>query len=200
MKRHAPATQRNKDPILEVLKTLIPPGAKVLEVASGTGEHAIHFARHLPVTWQPSDLDVSSVEAYRAEAGLPNLLPAIVLDARTDWDLQADVIVCINMIHISPWSACEGLVRNAARVLPAGGILFFYGPFLFDGVTAPSNEAFSRSLRAQDPSWGVRDERDVTALCENHGFERVTVVPMPANNHCLAYRKQNETIPKRSMQ
>jgi SAM-dependent methyltransferase len=200
MKRHAPATQRNRAPILDVLRTVIPAGARVLEVASGTGEHAIHFARHLPVTWQPSDLDVSSVEAYRAEANLPNLLPAIVLDAESDWDLEVDAIVCINMIHIAPWSACEGLVRNAARILSPAGILFFYGPFLFAGVTAPSNEAFSRSLRAQDPSWGVRDERDVTALCDKHGLDRVAVVPMPANNHCLAYRKRDETIPKRTVQ
>jgi hypothetical protein len=196
MKRSAPAVARNRGPILDVLRTIVPtlPGTRVLEVASGTGEHAVCFAAALPeLTWQPSDLDEgarASILAWRADASLANLLPPIALDASGDWSAAADMVVCINMIHIAPWSACEGLVRGAARVLSPRGVLFLYGPFRFGGAfTAPSNAEFDASLRARDPSWGVRDVDDVTALAEAHAFTRERIVPMPANNHCIVFRR-----------
>lgn len=196
MKRHAPAADRNRQPILAVLAPLLCDGALVLEVASGSGQHAAFFARSLPaVTFQPSDADpeaLASIGAYVAEEALPNLRPPLSLDASSDaWSLaRADAIVCINMIHIAPWSACEGLVRGAARLLDAGGVLFLYGPYRIDGgFEAPSNHAFDASLRARDPAWGVRDLEAVTALAEAHGFAREAVVPMPANNHSLVFRK-----------
>jgi cyclopropane fatty-acyl-phospholipid synthase-like methyltransferase len=199
VKRHAPATARNRDPILAVLREVLPAHARVLEIASGSGEHAVHFAQHLPgVTWQPSDPEAgarASIDAYRAEAALPNLLPPIALDAAsTAWSDAAppsDAIVCINMIHIAPWEACEGLVRGAARLLPPGGVLFLYGPYRFSGsFTAPSNAEFDASLRARDPRWGVRDLDDVTALAARHGFARDRVVAMPANNHSVVFTRQ----------
>ncbi len=200
MKRHAPATERNRGPILDVLRPLLSPwarkGALVLEVAIGTGEHAAFFAASLPdVTWQPSDLDpdnLASIEAFREEAALPNLRAPIVLDATApSWPLaRADAVVCINMIHIAPWSACEGLVRGAARVLPEGGFLYLYGPYRIGGaLPAPSNVAFDASLRARDPSWGVRELDDVTALASAEGFTREAVVPMPANNCSVVFRR-----------
>ena len=197
MKRHAPATLRNREPLLAVLRDVLPEKARVLEIASGSGEHAAWFSEHLPrVSWQPSDADPearASVEAHRAEAGLANLLPSIALDAMDPrWDAPggADAIVCINMIHIAPWAACEGLFRGAARVLAAGGVVFLYGPFRFGGAfTAPSNAEFDGSLRARDARWGVRDLDDVTALAESHGFSRERVVAMPANNHSIVFRR-----------
>jgi SAM-dependent methyltransferase len=196
MKRHAPATQRNKAPILDVIRPLLAGGARVLEIASGSGEHAIFFAAELPgVIWQPSDRDpegLASIEAHRAEAALPNLLAPVVLDASADaWPVdRADALVCINMIHIAPWSACEGLVRGAARVLGEGGVLFLYGPYRIGGaLPAPSNVAFDEMLRARDPSHGVRELDEVTALAARHGFAREALVPMPANNHSVVFRK-----------
>src|SRR5579871_6754657 len=135
MKRDAPATMRNREPLLEVLSPLLSDGAFVLEVASGTGQHAAFFASRMPrVTWQPSDVDpenLASIEAWRAEAQCENLLPSIVFDASRDPSpvARADAVVCINMIHIAPWAACEGLVRAAERLLHEGGVLFLYGPF-----------------------------------------------------------------------
>lgn len=196
MKRHAPATERNREPILEVLSPLLPEGTLVLEVASGTGQHAAFFAGALPgVVWQPTDLDPenrASIEAYRAEAGLPNLRAPLALDATAErWPVErAGALVCINMIHIAPWAACEGLVRGAARILAPGGVLFFYGPFRIAGASfAPSNEAFDASLRGRDPEWGVRALDDVTALCSAQGFRREAVVAMPANNHSVVFRR-----------
>lgn len=196
MKRHAPATGRNRGPILEVIRPLLAEGALVLEVASGTGEHAAYLAGALPgVTWQPTDLDadnLASIEAWRVEAGLPNLRAPLLLDAAAaSWPLaRADVVVCINMIHIAPWSACEGLVRGAARVLPDGGALFLYGPYRIGGdLPAPSNVAFDASLRARDPAWGVRELDQVTALASSEGLLREAVVAMPANNHSVVFRR-----------
>ncbi|AKT40122.1 DUF938 domain-containing protein [Chondromyces crocatus] len=196
MKRIAPAAERNKDPILEVLRPLLRDGATVLEIASGSGQHVIHFASVLPaVTFQPTDVDADarrSIEAYRAETGAKNILPSLALDAASDtWPVHsADAVVCINMIHISPWSCCEGLFRGAARILPAGGALFLYGPYRFFGVfTAPSNEAFDASLKAQNPAWGVRDTDQLLALAAETGFAHEETVPMPANNHCLVFRR-----------
>jgi hypothetical protein len=195
VKRHAPATLRNRDPILTVLERLLRREGTALEVASGSGEHALYFASKLPhLVWQPSDDDedaLASIEAYRAEAGLANLRPAIRLDASApDWPIaRAEAVVSINMIHISPWAACEGLMRGAARVLPPGGVLYLYGPFKRGGAhTAPSNEAFDASLRDRDAAWGVRDVDDVTREAEKNGFSRDEIVPMPANNLSVVFR------------
>jgi SAM-dependent methyltransferase len=196
MKRHAPAAARNREPILAVLRGLLPEGARVLEIASGTGEHAAAFARELPgVTWQPSDADPAaraSIEAWRREEGRANLLPALEIDASAPpWEVdEVDAVVAINLVHVAPWRAAEGLFAGASRVLAPGGVLFLYGPYRFDGAfTAPSNAAFDASLRAQDPAWGVRDVSDLTRLAEAGGLAREAVVAMPANNHCLVFRR-----------
>jgi SAM-dependent methyltransferase len=197
MKRDAPATERNRRPILDVLRPLTRDGALVLEVASGTGQHAAFFSGELPqVVWQPTDADAASlpsIEAWRAEAAHPNLRAPLVLDASADaWPVtHADLVVAINMIHIAPWAACEGLVRGAARVLPAGGVLFLYGPFRIGGeLPAPSNVAFDASLRGRDPAWGVRELTEVTALAAAQGLLREAVVAMPANNCSVVFRRQ----------
>lgn len=194
---HAPATARNREPILAVLRSHLPSHGLVLEVASGSGEHIVHFARAFPgLDFQPSDADSqarASIDAWRAEAGLQNMRAAIALDAAAElWPIgTADAVVCINMIHIAPWEAAVGLVRGAAALLRADCILYLYGPFRRDGAhTAPSNAAFDRSLRMQDPSWGVRDLEAVTGLALSHGFAEPVVEAMPANNLSLVFRKQ----------
>jgi SAM-dependent methyltransferase len=198
VKRHAPATMRNREPILAELQKIFTAPAKVLEIASGTGEHAAFFARELPhVIWQPSDLDaaaLASIAAHRADSGLDNLLPPLTLDVESGELGPAadgcDAIVCINMIHIAPWSATEGLFAGAARALSAGGLVVTYGPYRFEGAfTAPSNETFDAALRHENPAWGVRDLADVTRLAELRGFSRERVVPMPANNHVIVFRR-----------
>ena len=196
MKRYAPATLRNRASILEALRPLLPPGSVVLEVASGSGEHAAFFARSLPdVIWQPSDRDaesLDSIEAYRAEAGLGNLRAPVVVDAAAErWPVEhASAVVCINMIHIAPWAACEGLMRGAGRLLGEGGVLVLYGPYRIEGEPfAPSNEDFDASLRARDPAWGVRRLEDVTALAAAAGLVREAVIAMPANNHVVVFRR-----------
>jgi SAM-dependent methyltransferase len=195
-RRSAPHVARNAGPIAEVLRAILPPRGLVLEVASGTGEHILHFARDFPkLLWQPSDPEpaaLRSIEAWRAESGLFNLLPAVSLDARAgDWPVpQADALVCINMIHISPWAATAGLMRGAGRLLEAGAPLCLYGPYRRAAVaTAPSNEAFDESLRARDPEWGLRDLEAVVAEAEKHGFTLDRVVEMPANNLSAVFRK-----------
>ena len=198
-RRFAPAVERNRDPILEVLRRALPATGAVLELASGTGEHAAHFATNLPhLCWQPSDADpeaLESIDAWRNSANVDNLAAPLVIDAGTqDWPLPQDfspiAVVSINMIHISPWTAAGGLIRGAARLLEAGGVLFFYGPFKLSGRhTAPSNAAFDRSLRARNPDWGVRDLDDVTALASKCGFEHCERVAMPANNLSVIFRK-----------
>jgi SAM-dependent methyltransferase len=197
MKRHAPATSRNRDPILDVLRPLLRSGARVLEIASGSGEHAVFFASRLAeVLWQPSDVDpdaLASIEAHRAEAALPNLLAARLVDA-TSGDLGEgayDAVVCVNMIHISPWEASLGLLRGASRALAPGGLLYLYGPYRIAGVPfAPSNEAFDASLRARDPRWGVRDLDEVCRAASELGLEREAVVAMPANNTSVVLRRR----------
>ena len=157
MKQRAPATARNREPIREVLAQHLPERGLVLEIASGTGEHAVHMAGAFPaLRWQPTDAEpaaLASIEAWRAEAGLPNLAAPLALDVTARvWPVTAaDAIVCINMVHIAPWEAALALFAGAARTLPPGGLLYLYGPYRFDGVTAPSNEDFDRSLRARDP-------------------------------------------------
>lgn len=196
-KRESPAAQRNRAPIAEVLADELPERGFVLEIASGTGEHAVHFAAAFPkIEWQPSDPDEdsrASIAAYASEAGLPNLRSPIMLDASAPvWPLDhADAILCINMVHISPWEASEGLFAGAARVLPKGAPLVLYGPYLeADVETAPSNLAFDDSLKARDPLWGLRNLAKVDALAARNGFTRTRRVAMPANNLVLVYRRQ----------
>lgn len=194
-RQHAPATARNRDPILDVLRRLAPPQGTVLEVASGSGEHAEHFAQALPgLVFQPTDPDPArraSIDAWCA--GLANVRPALALDAAGDaWPAGPfDLLLCCNMIHIAPWSAAEGLVAGAGRVLAPGGLLLLYGPFRRQGVpTAPSNEAFDASLRAQNPAWGLRDLEAVDALAQASGFTAPGITEMPANNLCVAWRRR----------
>jgi hypothetical protein len=193
---HAPATQRNRGPILEVLMRLLPSDGTVLEIASGTGEHAAWFAQNLrPLVWQPSDADPgmrASIDAHARAQGVRTIQPAVELDVRrTPWPVErAEAVVCINLIHIAPWAAAEGLFEGAAGVLPAGAPLVLYGPFKRAGRhTAESNARFDASLRASDPAWGVRDLDDVDALARSHGFSPQKVVEMPANNLAVAYAR-----------
>jgi SAM-dependent methyltransferase len=193
---YAPAVARNREPILAVLRRVLPSSGLVLEIASGSGEHAMFFAAALPgVTWQPSDPDPrarASIAAFRNAGAPPNLLPPVALDASAaEWPVAgAAAVVCINMIHIAPWSACEGLMAGAARILTAGGVLYLYGPYKEDRRhTAPSNEAFDADLRARDPRWGVRDLVEVIALARRHRFTHQETVAMPANNRSVVFRR-----------
>jgi hypothetical protein len=195
-RRSAAATQRNREPILGVLTRVLPAEGLVLEVASGTGEHACFFAGKLPrIVWQPSDVDEgnrASIAAWRDDAALANLRAPIALDAAAgDWPVEgADAIVNINMIHIAPWQVCEGLMRGAARTLSAGAPLYLYGPFRRDGHhTAPSNEAFDRGLQAQDPRWGVCDLDEVVAAARAAGLALGELVEMPSNNLSVIFRR-----------
>lgn len=193
-RRMAPATARNRDPILAVLKRVLPRRGVVLEIASGTGEHAVHFAHNLPdIVWQPSDPDAESrrsIAAWTEASGAANVLPPLDLDAAApSWPIdRADAMVCINMVHISPWRATEGLLGGAARVLPAGGVLYLYGPYKRDGRhTAPSNEAFDRDLRQRNPEWGVRDVAEVRNVASAFGLRFQEIVEMPANNLSVVF-------------
>ena len=195
-RRYAPATLRNREAILAVLARALPPRGLVLEVASGSGEHVVHFAAALPaLEFQPSDPDPASrasIDAWAADASLPNLRPALALDAESEiWPLAAaDAVLCINMIHIAPWRACRGLIRGAARILGAGGALYLYGPYKRAGThTAPSNAEFDLGLRARNPEWGVRDLEAVAELATVAGFSAPAVEAMPANNLSLVFRR-----------
>ncbi len=195
-KRLSEACERNKEPILTVLKEVFPEQGLVLEIASGTGQHAIHFASNLSnITWQPSDIDPElrgSVEAWQAEYKLENLNPPIHLDVTSEtWPIQnADAMMCANMIHIAPWEACIGLLDGAGHILPEGGILCLYGPYKVGGKhTAPSNETFDQSLRARDASWGIRNLDDVALEARRRGLHLIKTVKMPSNNFCVIYRK-----------
>lgn len=200
-KQSAPATQRNREPILEVLQAVLPATGTVLEIASGTGEHAVYFAPRLrPRYWQPSEIDpvlLDSITAWQEEFPCDVLYPPIEIDVLSqDWtqsylanDLCA--IVCINMIHIADWSACEGLITGAEQLLSSGGILYLYGPFKREGVhTAQSNANFDESLQKQNPQWGVRNLEDVVALANHHQFQLQKVVSMPANNLSVILRHE----------
>jgi SAM-dependent methyltransferase len=190
----APAAERNTRPILEVLQRVLPQSGLVLEVASGTGQHVTHFAAALPMlAWQPSDVDTSVHKSIRAwTEPLTNVRPPIVLDVRQPWPLaHADAIICINMIHISPWEATLALIEGAGRVLPHDGVLFLYGPYRrFGRHTAASNAAFDASLRAADPQWGVRDLEAVEDIAKTAGLRLEEIVEMPANNLSVVFRKQ----------
>ncbi len=196
-RRYAPAVARNRDYIVAILREILPPQGLVLEVASGSGEHALAFAAALPqLTWQPSDPAAAaraSIAAHAAGAAMTNLRAPLDLDVTApDWPLdRADALLCINMIHISPWQATESLLAGAARVLAPGAPLFLYGPYKRDGQhTAPSNAAFDRSLRAENPDWGVRDLEAVSAQAADQGLALDRVIEMPANNLSVIFQKQ----------
>jgi SAM-dependent methyltransferase len=192
----APAAERNKEPILTVLRRVLPQRGLVLEVASGTGQHVAHFAAALPrLEWQPSDPDPAmraSIAAWIAEAGLSNVRLPIDLDVRRpDWGIdRADAVVCINMVHIAPWEATLHLAAGAARLVNPAGVLFLYGPYRrFGRHTAPSNEDFDADLKRRSPEWGVRDLEAVAEVTAGHGFVLEEVVSMPANNFSVVFRR-----------
>jgi len=194
--RDHPAAERNKQPIAGVLASVLPPAGLVFEVASGTGQHALHFARTFPaLDWQPSepDVEVRMLLATRvASAALPNLRAPLAFDVHEPNTplARADAVVCINMIHIAPWSACDALLRHASALLAPGAPLVLYGPFRRDGLhTAPSNAEFDRSLRVRKAAWGVRDLTDVDGVARGHGFELALTVAMPANNLSVVWRR-----------
>lgn len=204
-RQYAPATQRNREPILEVLLQVLPPTGTVLEISSGTGEHAVFLAPRLhPRKWIPSDpnpIAIASISSWRQYCPTDNLAEPIALDAsKPIWsieqyskvDLSQDpiaAIVNINMIHIAPWDACLGLMAGAGRILSPGGILYLYGPFKRGGVhTAPSNAEFDLSLRQQNPAWGVRDLDDVVAIAQGQNLAHIKTYAMPANNLSVVFQ------------
>ncbi|KVX92797.1 SAM-dependent methyltransferase [Burkholderia ubonensis] len=196
MRLSAPAAERNRGPILDVLRRVLPACGDVLEIASGTGQHVVHFAAGLPgLHWRPSDPDAQarrSIAAWIAQAGLSNVDAPLAFDVRdASWPFAAlDAIVCINMIHIAPWACAEALFAGASRVLRPGGVLVLYGPYRREGRhTAPSNAAFDAQLRSRDPSWGVRDLETVVALGLDRGLDCIEVVEMPANNLSVVFRR-----------
>ena len=196
MRREAPAAARNRQPILDVLRRHLPADGLVLEIASGSGQHVVHFAGALPrLQFQPSDPSEAaraSIDDWAKTRGLANVRPALALDATAPaWPIErADAILCINMIHIAPWQAAVGLIEGAARVLSADGVLFLYGPYRRDGQpTAPSNEAFDRELRDRNAAWGLRCLEDVAGLAAAQDFTAPEIVEMPANNLSLVFRR-----------
>lgn len=195
-KRHAPATLRNRDAIAAVLAEWLPPTGTVLEVASGSGEHVVHFAAAFSALhWQPSDPDPAglvSIAAWSADAGLPNIAAPLALDAAAvEWPIdRADAMLCINMVHISPWASTLGLLAGAARLLAPGAPLILYGPYVEQDVpTVESNPAFDASLRARDPAWGLRDLDTVKAAAMAAGLAFTERRAMPANNLMLLFRR-----------
>jgi hypothetical protein len=211
MRKYAPATERNREPILEVLLQVLPKNGTILEIASGTGEHAVFFAPRLESRkWLPSDPDPqlrASITAWEEHLPCDTLYPPLELDARMpiwaveentlpEWlsqgleDSPIVAIVNINMIHISPWSACLGLMAGAGRILPPGGILYLYGPYKQGGKhTAPSNDAFDQSLRSQNPEWGVRELEEVIAAASQHNLIFKQTYQMPANNLSVVFER-----------
>ena len=195
---YSAAAARNRGPILDVLRGVLPSSGRVLEIASGSGEHALHFAAAFPaLTFHPSDPDPQareSILAWIGSSGLANILPPIALDAAAlPWPIaSADAILCINMVHISPWAATEGLFAGAHAILAAGAPLYLYGPYKCGGAhTAPSNAAFDASLRAQNAAWGVRDLEALADLGRANGFDAPNVSDMPANNLSLVFRRSS---------
>ena len=193
----SPAAARNRDPILAALRRVLPARGLLLEVASGSGEHALHIARALPgLTVQPTDPDPAargSIDAWGQSAGLPNLCSALALDATAaEWPLdRADAVLCVNMVHIAPWGAALGLLRGAARLLPPGAPLVLYGPYRRGGAhTAPSNAEFDAALRAKHPDWGVRDLEAVADAASAEGLRLDSLAELPANNLLLCFRRE----------
>jgi len=196
-RRQAPAAARNRDPILAVLREVLPPAGLVLEIASGTGEHAVHFARALPdLQWQPSDPDeeaLASIAAWREAEGTPNLLAPLRLNAAEEsWPVEsAEAVICINMIHISPWASTLGLMAGAGRLLPAGAPLVLYGPYRRrNHAMEPGNAAFDEDLRRRNPDWGLRLLEDVVQAAAAQGLDLERVTAMPANNLCVVFTKR----------
>jgi cyclopropane fatty-acyl-phospholipid synthase-like methyltransferase len=190
------AAERNKDPILTVLETVLPPTGTALEIASGTGQHVCYFAAELPgIRWQPTEPDAAHCEAIALrvrEAGLTNVEPPIVLDVHEPrWPVaeQFDAVVCINMVHIAPWSATNALCLGAARHLPVGGRLVLYGPYLEHGSAVQSNLDFDSTLKRRNLEWGLRELEEVTRVAALHGLDRRQVVRMPANNLTLVFAR-----------
>ena len=195
-RRSAPAALRNRGPIAAVLGEWLPPAGRVLEIASGTGEHALYFAERFPqLEWQPSDLHpdaLASIRAWRSEVPRPNVADPVALDAAApDWPIAAaDAILSINMVHISPWASALGLIAGASRILPAGGPLILYGPWLKrDEPTAPSNRGFDADLRQRDPRWGLRQVEEFAEAAAAAGLDLAATQPMPANNLMLLLRR-----------
>ena len=199
-KRYAPATERNRDAIADILTGTLPSNGLILEIASGTGEHAVHFARRFPqLRWQPSDPDPSalrSIMAWIADSDAGNILPPIEIDACSDWSIDhADAIMCINMVHISPWAATLGLLSNASRILPIGGMLYLYGPYRRRDVpTTASNEEFDRSLKERNSDWGLRYVEDMVANASKVRLAFEQLVEMPANNLSLIFRLASSNV------
>jgi hypothetical protein len=195
-KKVAPAAARNRDAIQNVLRGILPAQGSVLEIASGSGEHIIHFAQAmLHLHWQPSDPEpaaLASIAAWSAEAALPNIAPPLRLDVcAPDWPIaHTDAILCINMIHIAPWAATLGLMAGAGRLLNPGALLYLYGPFREQNVSlAPSNADFDASLKARDPQWGLRWVHEVAEVASAHGLALCEHIAMPANNLSLIFYK-----------
>ncbi|MEP9396687.1 DUF938 domain-containing protein [Mesorhizobium sp. KR2-14] len=193
----SPSAERNKGSIADILKRVLPDHGTVLEVGSGTGQHVVHFAREMPgLIWQPSERDESSLQWIRqwmAVETLPNIRSPLRLDVtELPWQAgAAQAVVCLNMIHIAPWSAAEGLILGAETILGQGGVLFLYGPYRQSGVaTSPSNEAFDRQLRSCNPEWGLRNVEDVARCAILHGFGAPDIHEMPANNLSVIFRKR----------
>ncbi|MDE0932890.1 MAG: DUF938 domain-containing protein [Novosphingopyxis baekryungensis] len=193
-KLHAPATLRNRAAIADILRLWLPDRGTVLEVASGSGEHIVYFASSFPaLRWQPSDADSvaqRSIAAWTGEAHLSNVEPPVALDAAApDWDVVlADAVLCINMVHISPWAATEGLFAGAAALLPSGAPLILYGPFIDPAEpTSQSNLAFDASLKGRNPDWGLRSLTDIAQLADREGFHMADRQVMPANNLMLRF-------------
>ena len=191
-RRFSPSTARNRGPILDALRPRLPAAGLLLEVASGTGEHCAYLAAALPgLTFQPTDPDVDALASINAWCGgLPNVRPALALDAAAaKWPVTAaDAVLCSNMIHIAPWAAAEGLMAGAARVLPPGGVLALYGPYMRGGRhTGPGNVAFDADLRGRNPAWGIRGLEDVAALAAAAGFGAPEVLQMPADNLIVVF-------------
>ena len=194
MKLSSPSAQRNREPIAAVLADWLPESGLILELASGSGEHAVHFAQAFPqLEWQPSDPDpeaLLSIEAWRADSGLANLREPVILDAAAaTWPVeQANAVLNINMVHISPWEAALGLLDGAARVLGTGGKLILYGPWIVEGLpTAPSNLAFDADLRQRNPAWGLRKVEDFAGQAEKRALLLADQREMPANNRMLLF-------------
>jgi hypothetical protein len=195
-RQYAPATVRNRDFILDVLRDVLPMKGVILEIASGSGEHVVHFARNFPgLIFQPSDAEpeaLLSVAAWVKDAELTNVRAPIVLDAsQSPWPIaSADAIICINMVHISPWDATVGLIAGAAAILLPASPLYLYGPYKRKGfATAPSNETFDRNLRDRNPTWGLRDLEAVAGVAQSVGFSAPAVTEVSANNLSVVFRR-----------
>ena len=200
-RQHAPATRRNRESILSILKKIIPRPGLVLEIASGSGEHAAWFTQNLPgILWQPSDIDPSchySIKMWANDISQPSVLPPLTIDASNpDWPVHElvddlNAIVCINMIHIAPWEACKGLMQGARRFLPSGGILYLYGPFHQSHMTTvKSNIKFDQSLQQQDTRWGIRHLDKVKETADENDLIHTDTIEMPANNLSVVFTRR----------